>query len=76
MLGKKTRSLGQILKNYVGTLEGIVLVQSALNFVKMFVTMKFLTCLKLDHVGSKSRLLDQVLEKPFLHFKDLKVLSH
>ena len=58
------------------TLEGIVLVQSALNFVKMFVTMKFPTSLKLDHVGSRSRLLDQVLEKPFLHSKDLKVLDH
>ena len=37
--------------------------------------MKSGTKLKVGHVGSKSRSLDQILEKPFLDSKGLKVLS-
>ena len=39
-IGSKTRSLGQILENHVDTLEGTVLIQSSLIYVKMFVAMK------------------------------------
>ena len=39
-VGSKTGSLGQFLENNVYTLGGIVLIQSLVNFVKMFIFMK------------------------------------
>ena len=46
----KNRSMVQIIEKHIYTLEGTVLIQFALNFVKMFVTMKSQMYLK---VGQK-----------------------
>ena len=45
-------------------LEATFSVQSSWNLVRVFVLIKSLTSLKLGHVGSKTRSLGQILEKP------------
>ena len=59
--GSKARS--DLLKNLVFTLEALSLVRLSCKLVRMFVFMKSLTSLKMGHVGSKTRSLDQTLEK-------------
>ena len=49
------------------TLEGTVLIQSSLNYVRMLIPIKFWSDRKLGHVGSKTRSLGQILEKPYVH---------
>ena len=49
------------------TLEGTVLIQSSRNFVRMLILIKSRSCLKLDHVGSKTWSLGPILEKPCVH---------
>lgn len=53
----------------VFTQEGTVFIRSTWNFVRMLVFMKFRSSAKLDHVGSKTRSLRQILEKPCFHCK-------
>ena len=51
------------------TLEGTVLIQSSRNFIRMLMIIIFRSSLKLGHVGSKTRSLGQILEKPCVHSK-------
>ena len=51
------------------TLEGTVLSQSSLNFIKMLVIIISRSSSKLGHVGSKTRSLGQILEKHCVHSK-------
>ena len=51
----------------VYTLASTFLIQSFSNLVRMFVSMMWWTLLKMGVVGSKSRSLGQILEKPCLH---------
>ena len=48
-------------------LEGTVLIQSSRNFVRMLIIITSRPSLKLGHVGSKTRSLGQILEKPCVH---------
>ena len=48
-------------------LEATLLVQLSRNLVRMFVLIKSWTSVKIGHVGSKSRSLGEILEKPFVH---------
>ena len=49
------------------TLEGTVLIESSCNFVRMIILIKSRSPLKMGHVGSKTRLLSQIIEKPCVH---------
>ena len=49
--------------------EGTVLIQSDDTFVRMLILIKSRSGLKLDHVGSKTRSLGQIIENPFVHSK-------
>ena len=49
------------------TLEGTVLIQNSSNFIRMLVIIISKSCLKVGHVGSKTRSLGQILEKPCVH---------
>ena len=51
----------------VYTLEGTVLIQSSWNFVRMLIIITSRSSSKLGHVESKTRSLDQILEKPCVH---------
>ena len=51
------------------TLEGTVLIQSSPDFIRMLMIIIPRSSLKLGHVGSKTRLLGQILEKPCVHSK-------
>ena len=53
----KSRSLDQILENFVFTLEGTVLIQSSRNFLRMLMIIISRSYSKLGHVGSKTRSL-------------------
>ena len=59
-----TRSLCQILEKPVNTLEGTVLIQRSLNFVRMLIIIHSRPDLKLGHVGSNTR---SGLRKPCVH---------
>ena len=64
----KTRS--NLLKNLVYTLEATFSVRLSLKLVRIFVSMKSLKSLKMDHIGSKTRSLGQTLEKPCVCSRD------
>ena len=49
------------------TLEGTLVIQSLGNYVRKFVLIISRSSLKLAHVGSKTRLLGQILGKPCVH---------
>ena len=49
------------------TLEGTVLIQSSRNFIRMLMIIISRSSSKLGHVGSKTRSLGQILEKPSVH---------
>ena len=49
------------------TLEGTLVIQSSGNYVRKLVLIISRSSLKLAHVGSKIRLLGQILEKPCVH---------
>ena len=51
----------------VYTLEGTVLIQSSGNLVRMLIIITSRSSSKLGHVGSKTRSLGQILEKPYVH---------
>ena len=51
-------------QHYVTTLKATVLVQSSSNLLRMFILMSTRTLLNMGVVGSKSRSLGQILEKP------------
>ena len=51
------------------TLEGTVLIQSSRNFIRMLMIIISRSPFKLGHVGSKTRSLGQILEKPCVHSK-------
>ena len=51
------------------TLEGTVLIQCSGNFIRMLIIIISRSSLKLGHVGSKTRSLGQILEKPCVHSK-------
>ena len=63
MWGQKEGHYVKLKKNLFNTLEAILLAQSSPNFARMFVRMKARAGSKLGHVGSRSRLLGQILEK-------------
>ena len=69
MLGQKLGCWVKSQKNLVNTLEGTVLIQSSQNFIRMLTIIIFRSSLKLGHVGSKNRSLDQILEIPCVHSK-------
>ena len=46
------------------TLENTVLIQSSRNFIRMLIIIISRSSSKLGHLGSKARLLGQILEKP------------
>ena len=71
MLGQKLGCWVKSQKNLVYTLEGTVLIQSSQNFIRMLTIIIFRSSLKLGHVGSKNRSLDQILEIPCVHSKRL-----
>ena len=48
-------------------LEGTVLVLKSCNFFRMLIIIILRSGLKLGHVGSKTRSLDQILEKPCVY---------
>ena len=48
-------------------LENTVLIQSSRNFIRMLVIIISRSSLKLGHLGSKTRWLGQILEKPCVH---------
>ena len=45
------------------TIEGTVLIQTSLNFVRMLILIISRSSLKLGHVGSETRVLGQIIEK-------------
>ena len=49
------------------TLEGTDLIISSRNYVRMLIIIMSRSSSKLGHVGSKTRSLDQILEKPCVH---------
>ena len=49
------------------TLEGTVVIQSSGKFVRMFILLISRSSLKLGYVRSKTRSLDQILEKLGVH---------
>ena len=49
------------------TLKGTVLIQISRNFVGLFIVIISRSSSKLGHVGSKTRSLGQILEKPCVH---------
>ena len=49
------------------SLKGTVLIQSSRNFVRMLILIISRSSLKLGHVRSKTRSLDQILEKLCVH---------
>ena len=51
------------------TLEGTVLIQRSRNFIEMLMIIISRSNLKLGHVGSKTRSLGQIFEKPCVHSK-------
>ena len=51
----------------VYTLEGTVLIQSSRNFVRMLTIITSKSISKLGHVGSKTRSLGKIIEKPCVH---------
>ena len=51
------------------TLEGTVLIQSSRNSIRMFMIIISRSSSKLGDVGSKTRSLGQILEKPCVHSK-------
>ena len=51
------------------TLEGTVLIQRSQNCIRTLMIIISRSNLKLGHVGSKTRLLGQILEKPCVHSK-------
>ena len=61
-VGSKTRSLSDILKNLVYTLEGTVLSQDSLSFVRMLIIILSRSNLKLCQAGSKTRSQGQIIE--------------
>ena len=54
-------------KNCVYILEGTVLIRSSRNFDSMLTIIISRSDLKLGYVGSKTRSLGQILEKPCVH---------
>ena len=67
MLGQKLGRYVKSKKNLVYTLKGTVLIQSSRNFVRLLIIIISRSNLKLGHVGSKTRSLGQILEKPCVH---------
>ena len=65
--GPNTRSLGQILKIILYTLEGTVFIQRSGNFVGIFILMISRLSSKLGHVRSKTRSIGQILENLCVH---------
>ena len=61
------------------TLEGTVLIKYSLKFVRILIPVKSRSSLKLGHIGSKTNLLSQIVEKPCLHSRghsfDLKFMK-
>ena len=53
--------------NLVYILEGTILIQSSGNCVRMLIIIISRSGSKLGHVGSKTRSLGQILEKPCVH---------
>ena len=49
--------------------EATFLVRYLWNVVRMFILIKSRTRLKLGRGGSKTRSLDQILEKPYVHYR-------
>ena len=54
-------------KNLVYIVEGTVLIPSSYNYVRMLIIIISRSGSKLGHVGSKTRLLGQISEKPCEH---------
>ena len=52
------------------TLVGTVLILSSLNLIMMLIIIISRSSSKLGHVGSKTRSLGQILEKPCVHSKE------
>ena len=57
------------MKKFVYSLEGTVLIQSSRHLVRMLIILISRSSLKLVHVGSKTRLLGQIIETPCLHYR-------
>ena len=61
------------------TLEGTVLIQSSPKFIRMVMIIISRSSSKLGHVGSETRSLGQILEKPCVHSRghsfDLKFMK-
>ena len=61
------------------TLEGTDLIISSGNYVRMLIIIMSRSDLKLGHVGSKTRSVGQILEKPCVHSRghncDSKVMK-
>ena len=51
------------------TLEGTVLIQRSLKFIRMLMIIISRSSSKLGHGGSKTRALGQIVEKPCVHSK-------
>ena len=49
------------------TLEGTVLIQNSRKYVRILIIIMSRSGLKLGHVGSKTRSLGKILEKPCVH---------
>ena len=62
-VGHKGQKLDHKVKHEYSS-EGTVLMQSSLNYVRMFISIKSRPGRKLGHVGSKTRSKGQLKEKP------------
>ena len=74
MLGKKTRSLGQILEKFAYAIEATFSVQYSLNLVGMFVLMNSWTTSKRGHIELETRSAGEILEKLFVHHREEPIL--
>ena len=64
-----TRSFGQILEKSPVHSRRQSFIQSSLNFVRIKIYMESRPCLKLGHLGKKSRSVGQIIENHIVHIR-------
>ena len=69
MLGQKLGRQVKSLKHLLYTIKGTVLIQSSLNYVRLLIIIMSRSSFNFGHVGSKTRSLGQILERPTVHYR-------
>ena len=69
MSGQKQGQWVKSLKNLVNILEATVLAQSSSNLLRMIILTISQSSSNMGHVGSKTRSVGQIMEKPCEHYR-------